>query len=490
LTLLLLTLLLLLLLTFLLLFFRDHQHQQLLTFGPPPPLPVVALANAAVVDRGRHRLTKLVREIVADLLPMREKHVKAATPVKHGATAPRAGLPHTHHHHQQQQQRIQMPAEQGGVDEHRQHQQQRQQQQQLKAGTAAAGVKRPAAAISSSPPTAPPGPGAGAAEAAAAATAVALPCPPAKQAKKAEGQQQRRLQVQQLQLHQQQQQPRQQQRPIQKLKQQQPLPAAAEKTPTTAAAAAQAACTASAAALGAARVSNNLGAGGLKAAASTGARQDMPHLLQLADAQLLLQWQQERQSMLTAAGMAHHQATKVLSNIIGEGVTRCIDFLLKLDDEQLQGFFLEDAAESVAGYADEVEHPMCLQMMEQALNKGRYQVLLTDPAAAQDGSSQQQQQQQQQQQRVYSWQSLYALAHDVQLLLSNAKQYNEPRREPDNVHESVLQYAQLLQTEFAKYWLLIKDIMGRKVLHLAEQHGQQVKQQQQQQRWRQARDSD
>eukprot|EP00775_Hariotina_reticulata_P010738 gene10738-10894_t len=60
--------------------FRDH-NQQLLTFGPPPPLPVVALANAAVVERGRHRLTKLVREIVADLLPLREKPAQP-TPVK------------------------------------------------------------------------------------------------------------------------------------------------------------------------------------------------------------------------------------------------------------------------------------------------------------------------------------------------------------------------------------------------------------------------
>lgn len=129
----------------------------------------------------------------------------------------------------------------------------------------------------------------------------------------------------------------------------------------------------------------------------------------------------------------------------------------------------------VPGYEEVVQHPMCFDMIKEALQKDRYQLFMKLQQQQQQEQGGQQQQQQQKKRLIYSWHSLVALAHDVQLIVSDARLFNGPRaKHPVNMQ--VLKAAEGLQQQAAELWAQAKVAVERKV----KEHvpAQQQKQQQ------------
>ncbi|KAF6249194.1 hypothetical protein COO60DRAFT_1688007 [Scenedesmus sp. NREL 46B-D3] len=399
------------------------------TFGPPPPLPYTAALNAAVVHHclgmsmGRgSRATLKLKELLFELLP-----VSADQRLTAGA-----GLAARKQQQQQQQQqrgvRAGLQAQPPGS---------KQQQQQHKATTAqkvqqsAAALKKQKGQLAG---TKRPAPAAGAAAPSAASSSSSGPGPPAKMRK-------------------QQQQQGQQQRLLGK----KAAPAGAGSAAVAAAAGAGAvgggakpAAAPAPAAAAAGGVPDTLGAGGLKApkayhdaafaaAAHAGAS---PGLLQQVSALQLRAWAKEKVQQCTAAA-------ELLKQLEKEEGFRC--FLHPVDVHKLPE------------YAQEVAHPMCFDWIRQALQGGKYKVEL---------QQQQQQQQQRPPLRVYSWQSLYAFAHDVQLIVSNARLYNGSR--PQN--KAVLEAAHSLQVKAVLGWSKVQANMSNKMKQRLEAHRQQQQQ--------------
>jgi hypothetical protein len=391
-------------------------------FGPPPPLPYTAALNAAVVhhclfmNMGRgNRATLKLKELLFEMLPVSAQQQQMAAG---GALGSRQlGL-------KQQQQRsghAGLPGQLQGNKQQRLQQQHKGaaahklQQQQHKGQLA--GSKRPAAAAAAAGVSMPSG------DAAAG--------PPAKMRK-------------QQQQHQ----------------QQQLLPG------QKAAAAAAAAGAAGAAA--AAVVPDHLGAGGLKVpkafhdAAYEAARHAgaVPGLLEQLNEKQLRTWMQDKLRQCKDAGLP--QSRQLLSDLIQEQLE---DMLQQLETGGDAHVFVNPVTkEQVPDYAQEITHPMCLKWIREALHDGKYKIEI-----------QQQQQPQQQQRpplRVHSWQSLYALAHDVQLIVSNARMYNASR--PRN--RSVLDAAHALQKRAVRAWQNVQAGISSKLKQRVEAHRQQQQQ--------------
>jgi hypothetical protein len=210
---------------------------------------------------------------------------------------------------------------------------------------------------------------------------------------------------------------------------------------------------AAAAAAAALAVPDTLGAGGLKVpqsyhdAALSAAAHAGATLLQLLSPQTLHTWMRDKVRQCRDAGLGGDWK-QLLSDLIFEQIE---DMLKQPVDTH-----------KLPDYTQEVAHPMCFDWIKQALQSGKYKM-----------EFQQQQGQQQQQQRpplrVYSWQSLYAFGHDLQLIVSNARLYNGKR--PQN--RAVLEAANALQKKLVSWWSKVQAHISSKLKQRLEAHKQQ-----------------
>jgi hypothetical protein len=161
---------------------------------------------------------------------------------------------------------------------------------------------------------------------------------------------------------------------------------------------------------------------------------------------------------------------QLLSELIFEQIE---DMMKQLEKDDSFAVFLQPVdTHKLPDYAQEIAHPMCFEWIKQALHSGKYKMEF------QQQQQQQQQQGQQQQQRpplrVYSWQSLYAFGHDLQLIVSNARLYNGKR--PQN--RAVLEAANALQKKLVLWWSKVQAHISSKLKQRLEAHKQQQQQQQ------------
>jgi hypothetical protein len=223
------------------------------------------------------------------------------------------------------------------------------------------------------------------------------------------------------------------------------------------------------AAAAAVAVPDTLGAGGLKVpqsyhdAALTAAAHAGATLLQQLNQQQLHTWMRDKVRQCRDAGLGGDWR-QLLSELIFEEIE---EMLKQLEKDDSFSWFLEPVdTHKLPDYAQEVPHPMCVDWIKQALQGGKYKMEI-----------QQQPQGQQQQRpplRVYSWQSLYAIGHDLQLIVSNARLYNGKR--PQN--KAVLEAANALQKKTVLWWSKVQAHISSKLKQRLEAHKQQQLQQQ------------
>jgi hypothetical protein len=210
-------------------------------------------------------------------------------------------------------------------------------------------------------------------------------------------------------------------------------------------------------------IPDSLGAGGLKVpkayheaavAAAQHAGGAAPGLLEQLKPPQLRNWMQDKAALCKDAALREWR--QQLSELIQEQME---DMLRQLEEQEGSQFFLNPVdTHKYPDYAQEVTHPMCLEWIKQALRSGKYQI--------------EQQQQQRPPLQLHSWQSLYAFAHDVQLIVSNARLYNGGR--PQN--RRVLDAAHALQKKAVHCWSKVQANISSKLKQGLEAHKQQQQQ--------------
>lgn len=205
-------------------------------------------------------------------------------------------------------------------------------------------------------------------------------------------------------------------------------------------------------------VPEGLGAGGLRAPVGLfqHSGQSAPSILQQFNPPALQAWFSDQLQSLKAAGMPDREAAVQLNGLLEQEFAALVERVLDEDDANYKWFWgpVETENHKVEGYSDIVKFPLCLGQVSDAYEASSYCVAVAEG------------QQQQEQHKLYSWESFYALAHDVQLIVANAHMFNDGRRGNDKIVKA----ADGLQAVFLKQWAKCKGEISQKVSVVAEHH--------------------
>lgn len=180
-----------------------------------------------------------------------------------------------------------------------------------------------------------------------------------------------------------------------------------------------------------------------------------PALLDQVTLHQLRNWQHDKAVACKAAGLREWRL--LLSDLIQEQMEQLIQ---QLEQEEGAHWFIKPVnTNQLPDYAKEVAYPMCLDVIKKALHNGQYKL---EPP-----------QQQRPPLRLHGWQSLCAFAHDLQLIVSNARLYNGGK--PDN--RVVLDAAAALQSKAVMAWSRVQANISSKLKQRLEAHRQQQQQQ-------------